>query len=124
MGVGFPPGRGGSKLSLVVITLPAGTHWTNPEEWRSVSSLWYVGNVTTPTLLLHGERDQVSTAQQSLMFFTALEDIGKAPVRYVSFPREPHGFREPRHQRQRDIEEIKWMQKYVMGIDWKPWERM
>ncbi len=100
-----------------------GAHWINPEEWRRVSSLWYVGNVTTATLLLHGERDQVSTPQQSLMFFTALKDIGRAPVRYVSFPREPHGFREPRHQRVRDIEEIKWMQKYVMGIDWKPWER-
>ena len=31
-----------------------GAHWTNPEEWRRVSSLWYVGNVTTATLLLHG----------------------------------------------------------------------
>lgn len=100
-----------------------GAHWINPEEWREVSSLWYARNVTTATLLLHGERDLVSTPQQSLMFFTALKDIGKAPVRYVSFPREPHGFREPRHERTRDIEEIKWMQKYVMGIDWKPWER-
>jgi dipeptidyl aminopeptidase/acylaminoacyl peptidase len=100
-----------------------GAHWINPEEWRRVSSLWYVKNVTTPTLLLHGERDLVSTANQALMFFTALKDMGKTPVRYVHFPREPHGFREPRHQRTRDIEEIKWMQKYVMGIDWKPWER-
>jgi dipeptidyl aminopeptidase/acylaminoacyl peptidase len=49
--------------------------------------------------------------------------IGKAPVRYVRFPREPHGFREPRHQRTRDIEEIRWVQKYVQGLDWKPWER-
>ena len=100
-----------------------GEHWTNPEEWRRVSSLWYVKNVTTPTILLHGDRDLVSTANQAMMFFTALKDIGKAPVRYVRFPREPHGFREPRHQRTRDIEEIRWMQKYVMGIDWKPWER-
>jgi len=100
-----------------------GAHWINPEEWRKVSSLWYVKNVTTPTLLLHGDRDLVSTANQAMMFFTALKDIGQAPVRYVRFPREPHGFREPRHQRTRDIEEIKWMQKYVMGVDWEPWER-
>ena len=100
-----------------------GAHWINPEQWRKVSSLWYVKNVTTPTLLLHGERDLVSTPNQAMMFFTALKDIGKTPVRYVSFPREPHGFREPRHQRTRDIEEIKWMQKYVMGVDWIPWER-
>jgi len=41
----------------------------------------------------------------------------------MRFPREPHGFREPRHQRTRDIEEIRWMQKHVMGIDWEPWVR-
>ena len=100
-----------------------GAHWQNPEDWRNVSSLWYVKNVTTPTLLLHGDRDLVSTPNQALMFFTALKDIGKVPVRYVRFPREPHGFREARHQRTRDIEEIRWLQKYVMGVDWKPWER-
>jgi dipeptidyl aminopeptidase/acylaminoacyl peptidase len=99
-----------------------GAHWINPEEWRRVSSLWYVKDVTTPTLLLHGERDLISTANQSLMFFTALKDIGKAPVRYVKFPRERHGFRELRHQRRRDIEEIKWMHKYVLGLEWQPWE--
>ena len=100
-----------------------GAHWINPEEWRRVSSLWYVKNVTTPTLLLHGSEDVVSTPGQSMMFFNALKELGKAPVRYISFPREPHGFREPRHQRRRDIEEIRWMQKYIRGIDWKPWDR-
>jgi len=29
----------------------------------------------------------------------------------------------PRLSRILNIEEIKWMQKYVCGIDWKPWER-
>ncbi|MEE9230124.1 MAG: prolyl oligopeptidase family serine peptidase, partial [Acidobacteriota bacterium] len=100
-----------------------GAHWINPEEWRRVSSLWYVKDVSTPTLLLHGDRDLISTPNQSLMFFTALKDIGKAPVRYIRFPRERHGFRELRHQRRRDIEEIKWMQRYILGIEWQPWER-
>jgi len=100
-----------------------GAHWINPEEWRKASSLWYVKNVTTPTLLLHGSEDLVSTPGQAMAFFHALREIGKAPVRYINFPREPHGFREPRHQRRRDIEEIKWMQKYILGKDWKPWER-
>ena len=56
------------------------------------------------------------------MFFAALKDQGTT-TRYMKFPREPHGFREPRHQRTRDIEEIKWIQQYVLGIDWTPWER-
>lgn len=100
-----------------------GAHWINPEEWRRVSSLWHVKNVTTPTLLIHGERDMVSTPGQAMMFFYALKEIGKAPVRYIKFPREPHGFREPRHQRRRYIEEIRWMQKYILGIEWEPWKR-
>ena len=56
------------------------------------------------------------------MFYSALKDQGKR-VRYIRFPREPHGFREPKHQRIRDIEEIKWMQQYVLGEEWEPWER-
>jgi len=100
-----------------------GAHWINPEEWCKVSSLWYVKNVKTPTLLLHGAKDMVSTPGQSMMFFHALKEIGRVPVRYIKFPREPHGFREPRHQRRRDIEEIRWVQKYICGIEWEPWER-
>jgi dipeptidyl aminopeptidase/acylaminoacyl peptidase len=100
-----------------------GTPWDNPEAWREQSAYTHVKNVTTPTFLIHGINDPTDTEAQSMIFFTAIKDIGKAPVRYIRVPREPHGFREPRHQRIRDIEEIKWMQKYVLGMDWKPWER-
>ncbi len=100
-----------------------GTPWDNPEEWRNQSALTHAANVTTPTLLIHGINDTTDTEQQSMMFYAALRDIGKAPVRYGRFPREPHGFREPRHQRIRDIEEIRWMQQHVLGQEWTPWER-
>jgi len=100
-----------------------GTPWDNPKAYRQQSSFTHVKNVTTPTFLIHGMNDTTDTEAQSMSFFTALKDIGKAPIRYIRAPREPHGFREPRHQRTRDIEEIKWMQKYIQGIDWKPWER-
>jgi len=100
-----------------------GTPWDNAEAWREQSALTHVANVTTPTILFHGAEDTTDTPQQSMMFFTALEDIGKAPARFIEFPREPHGFREPEHQRIRDIEEIKWMQKYILGVEWEPWKR-
>jgi len=99
-----------------------GTPWENPEAYRQMSPLTHVANVETPTLLLHGINDRTDTEPQSMMFFVALKDQDKT-TRYIKFPREPHGFREPRHQRTRDIEEIKWIQKYVLGIDWTPWER-
>ncbi len=99
-----------------------GTPWENPDEYRMKSSLTHIADVTTPTLLLHGMSDDTDTEPQSMNFFQALKDQGKT-TRYVRFPREPHGFREPRHQRTRDIEEIRWIQKYVRGLDWTPWVR-
>ncbi len=100
-----------------------GTPWDNPDEYREQSAFTHVKNVSTPTFLIHGMKDTTDTEAQSMLFFAAIKDIGKAPVRYIRVPREPHGFREPRHQRIRDIEEIKWMQKYVTKIDWNPWVR-
>ena len=99
-----------------------GTPWDNPDEWRERSALTHVANVTTPTLILHGINDRTDTEPQSMMFFQALKDQGKI-TRYIRFPREPHGFREPRHQRTRDVEEIRWIQKHVRNIEWTPWER-
>ncbi len=99
-----------------------GTPWDNADEWRQKSALTHVANVTTPTLILHGMNDTTDTEPQSMMFFQALRDQDKT-TRYIRFPREPHGFREPRHQRTRDVEEIRWIQKHVLGIDWDAWER-
>jgi dipeptidyl aminopeptidase/acylaminoacyl peptidase len=100
-----------------------GTPWDNPDAWRNQSALTHVANVTTPTLLIHGINDTTDTEQQSMMFYAALRDIGKAPARYLRFPREPHGFGEPRHQRIRDVEEIRWMQQHILGQEWTPWQR-
>ncbi|MDX5422458.1 MAG: S9 family peptidase [Hymenobacteraceae bacterium] len=99
-----------------------GTPWENPEGYRQKSVLTHAKNIQTPTLILHGLSDVTDTEAQSMMLFTALKDMDKT-VRYIQFPREPHGFREPRHQRIRDIEEIKWIQKYTLGIDWQAPER-
>jgi dipeptidyl aminopeptidase/acylaminoacyl peptidase len=100
-----------------------GEPWTNPEGYRQRSPATYADKVTTPTLFLHGANDRVDTPEQSLIFFTYLKDIGKADTRYIKFKREGHGFSEPRNQRIRDIEEIKWIHKYITGEEWTPWER-
>lgn len=100
-----------------------GTPWDNPEGYRGLSAYTHVDKITTPVLLIHGMNDKTCTEGQSMIFFTAIKDIDRAPVRYLRIPREGHGIREPRHQRRRDITEIAWMQKHVLGEDWKPWER-
>jgi dipeptidyl aminopeptidase/acylaminoacyl peptidase len=91
--------------------------WDDPEAWRKVSSITYVQNVTTPTILFHGDDDWYSSYNQSLIFFTGLRDIGKAPVRFVSFPGRGHDLLDPWAQKFRYDEEIKWMLKYVRKIE-------
>ena len=99
-----------------------GNHWDKPEAWRRHSSLTYIKNVTTPTLILHGALDVTSSYNQSLIFFTALRDRG-VPTRLIKFPRQGHEIKEPRLVRARDIEEIRWFANYILGETWKPWQR-
>lgn len=94
-----------------------GTPWDNPDGYRERSSYTHIAKVTTPTILFHGERDTTDTIGQSMMFYQALTDRG-VPVRFLRFPREPHGFREPHHVRLRDAEEIAWLMKHARGLDW------
>ncbi len=100
-----------------------GTPWDNPEAYRFQSAYTHVLNVKTPTFLTHGTADFTDTEGQSMLFFTALKDIGRAPVRYLRVPREGHVYSEPRHQRRFKTEEIRWLEKYVMGRDWTAPER-
>lgn len=99
-----------------------GTPWDSPEKYRQQSSYSHIKAVTTPTLLLHGERDTTDTIGQSMIYYQGLKDRN-IPARFIRFPREPHGFREPHHLRIRDTEEIAWLMKYGRGIDWKAPER-
>jgi dipeptidyl aminopeptidase/acylaminoacyl peptidase len=99
-----------------------GKHWTKRDEWRRRSAVNYVEHVNTPTLFLHGEEDQTSSTNQSMVYFDALQERG-VPTRFIKFPRQKHGIREPRLLRVRIVEELRWMQKYVRGLDWIPWTR-
>lgn len=94
-----------------------GTPWENPEAWRERSSLTHIANVQTPTILFHGMSDTTDTEPQSMMYFQALKDRG-VECRYLRFPREGHGIREPRHRRALDAAELAWFQQHVLGQEW------
>jgi dipeptidyl aminopeptidase/acylaminoacyl peptidase len=95
-----------------------GTPWENPEGFRQKSPYTHIAKVQTPTIVIHGESDTTDTIGQSMIYYQGLKDRG-VPTRFIRFPREPHGFREPHHQRIRDAEEISWLMKYTLGQDWK-----
>lgn len=99
-----------------------GTPWTNPEGYRQKSAYTHIASVTTPTLLLHGEADTTCTIGQSMIFYQGLKDRD-VTTRFIRFPREPHGFREPHHERIRDTEEIAWLMRHTLGVEWTAPER-
>ena len=53
--------------------------WEDPEEHLRRSTLMYVGNVTTPTLLMTGERDLRTPMEQTEQYYRALK-LRKVPT--------------------------------------------
>jgi dipeptidyl aminopeptidase/acylaminoacyl peptidase len=70
--------------------------WDNFQEYWDHSPMKYVGNVKTPTMILHGQADTRVPNPQSEEFYRALKER-HVPVEYVVYPRENHGFVEPAH---------------------------
>ncbi|MDX1673713.1 MAG: S9 family peptidase [Longimicrobiales bacterium] len=93
--------------------------WTNEAMWRNRSAYTHADQVSTPTILFHGENDRTDTPGQSMNFHAALRLHG-VPNRFILFPREGHGIREPRHHRTRLVEELRWFERYVRGNE--AWE--
>lgn len=64
--------------------------WEDPSSWLNHSSLMYVGNVSTPTLIMTGELDLRTPMEQSEQFYQALKWRG-VPTALVRFNEEYHG---------------------------------
>ena len=79
--------------------------------WRS-SPLKWVASVETPTLFLHGEADHDVPITQGEEMYTALrqKNIQTEMVRY---PREGHGFSEPRHIEDARRRTLEWLSRYL-----------
>lgn len=60
------------------------------------SPITYVASAKVPTLFLHGEADVRVPVAQGLMMSRGLRDAG-VETEIVLYPREGHGFEEPRH---------------------------
>ena len=64
--------------------------WEDPKPWLKHSSLMYVGNVKTPTLLMTGELDMRTPMPQSEEYYAALKMRG-VPAALLRFEGEYHG---------------------------------
>ncbi len=87
--------------------------WDNPDKWLHHSSLMYVDNVTTPTLLLTGELDLRTPMTQSEEYFQALKMVG-VPTAIIRFNEEYHGTgRKPSNFMRTQLYMRKWYDQWV-----------
>jgi dipeptidyl aminopeptidase/acylaminoacyl peptidase len=89
---------------------------TRRETYRRLSPINYVERVTTPTLIVHGEADDRCPIGQGEELFAALVAAGRAPVEFVRYPGQSHGFRgagRPSHRIDVVRRVADWIERYV-----------
>jgi len=86
--------------------------WEDPAEWIDRSSIFYVGNVTTPTMFLTGEMDIRTPMPQTEEMYQALQYLG-VPTVMVRFQGEWHGTsRRPSNFLRTQLYLRKWFEKW------------
>jgi dipeptidyl aminopeptidase/acylaminoacyl peptidase len=85
------------------------------------SPLKYVANVKTPTIFMVGENDVRVPPSQSIEMYRGVKSNGVETHLYIA-PREPHGWRELRHQLFKMNVELDWFEKHARGRSYI-WEK-
>ncbi len=94
-----------------------GPPWTHPERYLAKSPLFRAEEVTTPTIIFFGTKDRAVPTEQGWQWFRALNRVGKAPVRFLLFPDQPHGLEKLTHQRRKLQEELAWFDRYLFEAE-------
>jgi dipeptidyl aminopeptidase/acylaminoacyl peptidase len=89
-----------------------GEPWQQFETFQKHSPITYVKNVTTPTLILHGEADVRVPPSQGYEYYHALKRQG-VTTKMVVYPRQPHGPAEPKFVLDIMQRHLDWVDKYV-----------
>jgi dipeptidyl aminopeptidase/acylaminoacyl peptidase len=89
-----------------------GQPWDNFELLWERSPLKHIKQAKTPLLLIHGEQDNDVHITQAEEMYTALKMRG-VPTVFVRYPREGHGFREPRHRIDALARTLQWFDRYL-----------
>lgn len=102
-----------------------GPPWERLETYIEKSPLFRLDRVTTPTLIFFGTEDTSVPTEQGWQHFRALQQIGKAPVRFVLFPGEGHSLAKPAHRLRKLKEELAWFDRYLFARSSpeNPWRR-
>jgi dipeptidyl aminopeptidase/acylaminoacyl peptidase len=105
---------GENSIDQWMIPYFGGSVYDDPAVYAKSSAISYIKQVTTPTLVLVGDRDGECPAPQSFEFWHALRDL-HVPTHLVVYPNEGHGFVDPAHRRDVMDRAVEWFARYLNG---------
>jgi dipeptidyl aminopeptidase/acylaminoacyl peptidase len=88
--------------------------WEDAAAYVEHSALFRAGSVKTPSLIVHGDKDDRVPISQGYEFYAALRARG-VPTDFLVLPRQPHGPREPKLLRTCQEWILRWTEKYTRG---------
>jgi dipeptidyl aminopeptidase/acylaminoacyl peptidase len=91
-----------------------GEFWDRGDVWRKHSPISYVKAVKTPTLIQSGEADDRVPISQSYEYYNALKRLG-VTAKFTVYPRQPHGFVEPKMTLDAAQANLDWFERFVMS---------
>ncbi|CAK0843000.1 unnamed protein product [Prorocentrum cordatum] len=86
--------------------------WPLPKEMEASDNFNGLHRISSPLLLMHGEKDDICPLSQSQVAFHMLEKLG-VPTGLVVYPGEGHGFDQPEHQQDRDRRMLAWFTEHL-----------
>ncbi len=92
--------------------LELGLPWENPDLYERLSPIARVHRVTTPTLVLCGEKDWNVPLSQSENLYQSLRRLG-VPTELVIYPGESHGIRRPSFVKDRYERYLDWFARHL-----------
>jgi len=101
---------GENSIDQWMVPFFGATVYDDPKAYAKSSAIDFIKNVTTPTLVIVGDRDGECPAPQSFEFWHALRAEG-VKTQLVIYPNEGHGFRDPAHIADREAREVAWFEQ-------------
>ena len=98
---------GENSIDQWMVPFFGATVYDDPAVYAKSSAINFIKNVTTPTLVVVGDRDGECPAPQSFEFWHALR-AENVKTELVVYPNEGHGFRDPDHIRDLEAREVAW----------------
>jgi len=98
----------------------AGGYWDNLEAYQRNSPVYHAGNVKTPLMILHNDRDGAVDFNQGVEYYNTLRRMQK-PVVMLQYLGENHGLRIPANQKDYTARMKEFFDHHLMGKPAPAW---